>query len=55
LPEINEKFKATRVKLLSDIYEGTEGLKSVMEMILKEKKWLILGSTGKGPIVLHFY
>lgn len=56
LPEINEKFKATKIKLFSEIYEGTEGLKSVMELILKDRKaWLTIGSTGKGPIVLPFY
>lgn len=56
LPEIIEKFKKTESKIHAEIYEGTEGLKSVMELILKERKeWFTIGSTGKGPVVLPFY
>lgn len=56
IPEILEKFKKTESKVHAEIYEGTEGLKSVMELILKEKKeWYTIGSTGKGPVVLPFY
>jgi sugar-specific transcriptional regulator TrmB len=56
LPEIVAKFKKSESKVHAEIYESTEGLKSVMEMILKEKKeWFTMGSTGKGPIVLPYY
>ncbi|MGB3478680.1 MAG: helix-turn-helix domain-containing protein, partial [bacterium] len=56
LPEIIEKFRKTVSKVHAEIYEGVEGLKSVMEMILKERKeWFTIGSTGKGPVVLPFY
>lgn len=56
LPEIIEKFRKTESRIHAEIYEGTEGLKSVMELILKEKKeWYTIGSTGKGPVVLPFY
>ncbi len=56
LPEIMEKFRKSESKAHAEIYEGTEGLKSVMEMILKEKKkWYTIGSTGKGPVVLPHY
>lgn len=56
LPEILEKFKKTESRIHAEIYEGTGGLKSVMELILKEKKeWFTIGSTGKGPVVLPFY
>lgn len=56
IPEIIEKFRKTESRIHAEIYEGTEGLKSVMEIILKEKKeWYTIGSTGKGPVVLPFY
>ncbi|MGB3478683.1 MAG: helix-turn-helix domain-containing protein, partial [bacterium] len=56
LPEITNKFRKTESKIHAEIYEGAEGLKSVMELILKERKeWFTIGSTGKGPVVLPFY
>lgn len=56
LPEILEKFKKTESRIHAEIYEGTEGLKSVMELILKKKEeWFTIGSTGKGPSILPFY
>ena len=56
LPELKEKFKRKRVEIFSEIYEGKEGLKTIMEDILKEKKeWLTIGSTGKGKFLLPFY
>lgn len=56
LPEIKEKFGKSESKIFAEIYEGTEGLKSVMELILRERKeWFTIGSTGKGPVVLPFY
>lgn len=59
LPEIKEKFKAKKPEVFAEIYEGKEGLKTVMEDILKTLKkgeeWLTIGSTGKGPIALPFY
>jgi sugar-specific transcriptional regulator TrmB len=56
LPEIAEKFKKSESKVHAEIYEGADGLKSVMELILKEKvEWLTIGSTGKAPVVLPFF
>ena len=56
LPEINKRFDSVKTKMLCEVYEGVEGLKSVMEMILKERKeWLTIGSSGKAPTVLPYY
>jgi len=56
LPELISKFNATKPEVFSEIYEGKEGLKTVMELILKENKdWLSIGSTGKGPSVIPYF
>ncbi len=56
MPEIVEKFKRTESKMHAEIYEGADGLKSVMDMILKEKtEWYTIGSTGKAPMILPYY
>lgn len=56
LPEIEERLKTKKPEIFAEIYEGAEGIKSVMEMILKERKeWLTIGSTGKAPTVLPYY
>lgn len=56
LPEIKEKFRAVKVKIFSEIYEGKEGLKTIMENMLQERKeWLTIGTTGKAPKILPFY
>jgi sugar-specific transcriptional regulator TrmB len=56
LPELEKRFETTKQSIFAEIYEGAEGLKSVMEMILKERKeWLTIGSTGKAPSILPYY
>ncbi len=56
LPYLRLKFNKSKSDIFSEIYEGKEGLKSVMELILKEKKdWLSIGSTGKGPEALPYF
>lgn len=56
LPEIEKRLETKKPEIFAEIYEGVEGLKSVMEMILKERKeWLTIGSTGKAPSVLPYY
>src|SRR3989344_2224214 len=56
LPELISEYKQTKSKLEASIYRGKEGLKTIMELILKEKKdWLSIGSTGKGPEILPYF
>lgn len=56
LPDLMSKYKATKSRLESNIYKGKEGIKTVMELILKENKdWLSIGSTGKGPKILTYF
>ena len=56
LPELSAKFKEIKPEISSEIFEGKEGLKTIMEDILKEgKDWLTIGSTGKAPLALPFY
>ena len=45
-----EKHKKPRV----EIYEGQEGMKTILNDIVRTKKeWLAIGSTGGSPYVLH--
>jgi len=56
LPELILEYKQTKSKLEASIYKGKEGLKTIMELILKEKKdWSSIGSTGKGPEILPYF
>jgi len=56
LPKLTLEFNEIKKEIFSEIYEGKQGLTSVMELILKEKsEWLSIGSTGKGSFVLPFY
>lgn len=56
LPELISEYKQTKSKLEASIYMGKEGLKTIMDIILKEKKdWLSIGSTGKGPEILPYF
>lgn len=56
LPDLILKYKQTKSELEASVYKGKEGLKTVMELILKEKKdWLSIGSTGKGPKALPYF
>ena len=56
LSRLNELFKTPKTRIHAEIFTGKEGVKSVMELILKERKeWLTIGSTGKGPEILQYY
>ena len=56
LPDLISKFKLVKPLISSEIFEGKEGLKTIMADILKEgKDWLTIGSTGKAPKALPFY
>lgn len=56
LPELNEKYKAKRTKFFAEIYEGNEGLKTIMEDLLREKEeWLTIGATGFRPKSFDYY
>lgn len=56
LPELIANFDRSKTKMFTETYEGKEGLKSIMDLILKEKKdWLSIGSSGKGPKVLPYF
>lgn len=56
LQQLKELFKTPKTRIHAEIFTGKEGVKSVMELILKEKKeWLSIGATGTGLIVFPFY
>lgn len=56
LPKLIEKFNSKKPEIFSEIYEGKEGIKTIMEDILNTKKeFLTIGSTGKGNIVFPYY
>jgi len=56
MPDLQEKFQKIKPEFLAEVYEGREGLKTVMELILNDKGgWLTIGSTGKGQETLQYY
>ncbi|MFC1754677.1 TrmB family transcriptional regulator [Thermoproteota archaeon] len=56
LPDLRAKYKATKTKIFSETYEGREGIRAVMEDILREKKeWMTLSSTGLGYKILPYF
>lgn len=56
LPKLKEEFNREKPNVFTEVYEGKEGLKNIMELILKKKKdWLSIGSTGKGPEILPYF
>lgn len=56
LSQLKDLFKTPKTRIHAEIFTGKEGVKSVMELILKEKKeWLTIGSTGMGLIIFPFY
>jgi len=56
IPELTQAFKSVKGEVDAEIFVGREGLKTIMENILREKKeWLTIGSSGKGPTVLSYY
>ena len=56
LPTLFETYNKKKPEVLAEIYEGKNGLKTVMELILNDKGgWLTIGSTGKGQETLQYY
>lgn len=56
LPELRGLYKP-RVKMpIVEVFEGAEGIKTVLRDVLREnKEWHCLGSTGKSPEILPFF
>ena len=56
MPDLKEKFEKIKPNFKAEVYEGKEGMKTVLELILKEKKeCLSMGSTGKGLLTLPYF
>ncbi|MBI2547837.1 hypothetical protein HYW21_00650 [Candidatus Woesearchaeota archaeon] len=56
LPLLKELHKPKIKKPLVEVYEDKEGMKTILNDIIRTKKeWLALGSTGKGPHVLPLF
>src|SRR3989344_5713471 len=56
LPELNELYKPKIKAPVIEVFEGKEGIKTVLRDVLKEnKEWLCLGSTGKSKEVIPFF
>lgn len=57
IPELIEKFSSKKTKTEVTVFNGKEGLKSIMEDLLrtKPKKWFALTSSGKGPKLLPYF
>jgi len=56
LPELKELYKPKSKMPVIEVYEGKEGVKTVLQDILKEnKEWLCLGSTGKSEELVPFF
>lgn len=54
LPSLKEQSNNRSKKPKVEIYEGQEGMKTILNDIIRTKKdWLAIGSTGGGPYVLH--
>lgn len=56
LPNLLELFSFQKEKPIVEIFEGKEGIKTILMDILRVKKeWLAFGSSGKGQEILSFY
>ena len=56
MPKLNELYKPKGKTPSVEVYEGQEGIKTVLNDVLKvNKEWLCLGSTGKSPEILPFF
>lgn len=54
LPQLKELHKPKFEKPTVEVYENKEGMKTILNDIIRTKKdWFAIGSTGKGPQVLH--
>ncbi|MFA5020429.1 MAG: helix-turn-helix domain-containing protein [Candidatus Pacearchaeota archaeon] len=55
IPELNSLFEPKEEKPIVEIFEGIEGIKTILKDILKIKQeWFAFGS-GKGPETLSYY
>lgn len=57
IPELFSMFQAAKSDVEVSVYKGKQGLKTIMEDIIREgqKEWLSLTSAGKGPEILPYY
>ena len=56
LPKLLSLTVTEKEKPIVEIYEGKEGIKTILNDILKERKeWLGFGSSGKGQEILSYY
>lgn len=56
LPKLKELYKPKLKRPIIEIFEGKEGVKTVLQDILKEnKEWFCLGSTGKSEELVPFF
>jgi len=56
LPNLQKLYKPKVKKTIVEVYEGKEGIKTVLNDVLKVgKEWLCLGSTGKSKEIIPFY
>ncbi len=55
LPELQELFKPRVQAPTIEVFEGKEGIKTVLFDVLREnKEWMCMGSTGKSPEIIPF-
>ena len=56
LPELMQKYSKQKPKINSEVYEGREGIKTIMGDILRQgKEFISIGATGKGPIMFPYH
>jgi len=56
LPNLTKLYKKTSEEVQAEIYKGKEGMKYILEDVIKEGKPLInIGASGKGEFVLPYY
>jgi sugar-specific transcriptional regulator TrmB len=54
LPNLKKAYGKHGERPIVEVYEGKEGMKTILNDIIRSKKeWLVIGSTGGGPYVLH--
>jgi len=56
IPQLLKLHKKKQLKPRVEFYEGKEGIKTILNDIIKTKKeWIVIGGAGKGPVVLSYY
>lgn len=56
LPDLNKLYEKTSEEVQAEIFKGPEGLKAVLDDIVKTKKDFInLGASGKGELILPYF